>query len=785
MQYRKIVLKEQETKINAKNELLCRLLSLRGLEDESEIEKFLNPSRNDFVSPYAFTDMKKAVDRINSAIQNNEKILVWGDFDCDGVTSVSILYKALKKLNADIITYIPDRLTEGHGLNTKKLIQLYTKTKFKLVITLDCGISNISEVSLLNGFKIDTIITDHHTTEKELPSAFAIINPQVHGAIKEETKVSDITSMTYNCGAVVAYKLACVLLENIEDEVLKNELLIIASCGAIGDVVPILGENRAMVSEMLNLLNTKKEQSQKAIYKLLSKNIKERDITSTDIAFILVPRINAVGRLANAELSFEFLTTDNDAKIDIIIEKLDNYNAIRQSKCAETYEEIKEYLNKNKEELKNPAIILINKDWHVGIIGIVASKIVEEYNKPCFLMTIDEENNARCSIRSNENYNVYEILAQNENLFSGYGGHRLAGGCSFNLGQTSFEDVKASLLSTIKENSEKDEIESTLSADVELSENDLNLDLIETFKQLEPYGEGNKAPICTMFNVELKEAKTIGKDNNHLRLVFSKNDKILNAVKWQESEIMIPKGSTCDIAFYPRVNTFNDTVEIQLEIIDVYSPCVEKLHSETQYKLFDHRKKTGILEQISQYLKRPELDIKIWAKTPKTKEILSKFESIKNNFINETSKHKGIMFFDYPASVEEFANIIENIKPKKIHFMKCNIDENIENYIKQLVGMIKYCSSKLEGKLETEKISNALGVSEEFVQIAIEILESLETIEFDENNAIKYLKPFNWENFKNHSMFEVLNEEFERIIQFKNDMQNCEIEAIEEILEKI
>lgn len=785
MQYRKIILKEQEAKINSKNELLSRLLALRGLNDETETEKFLNPSKSDFVSPYAFTDMKKAIDRINSAIENNEKILIWGDFDCDGVTSVSILYKTLKKLNADIITYIPDRMTEGHGLNTKKLIQLYTKTKFKLVITVDCGISNVSEVTLLNGFKIDTIITDHHTTERELPAAYAIINPQASGAIKEETNVHDITSMTYNCGAVVAYKLAAALLENVDDEILKNELLIIASCGAIGDVVPILGENRAMVSEMLKLLNTKKEQSHKAIYKLLSKNIKEREITSTDIAFILVPRINAVGRLANAELSFEFLTTDNEAKIDIIIEKLDNYNSIRQAKCAETYDEIKEYLNNNPQELKNPAIILMNNNWHIGIIGIVASKVVEEYNKPCFLMTADEENNARCSIRSNENYNVYEILAQNEKLFLGFGGHKLAGGCSFNLNEISFEEVKASLLSAIKENTQKTETENVLYADIELNENDLNLDLLETFKQLEPYGEGNKAPICAMFDVVLKEAKTIGKENNHLRLIFSKNDKIINCVKWQESDIIIPKGSICDIAFYPRENSFNGAVEIQAEIIDVYSSCVQKHTSEAEYKIFDHRKKTGILEQISDYLKKPELDIKIWAKTPKTRELLSKFENIKNNFIDEISNHKGIMFFDYPSSVEEFAEIIENIKPSKIHFMKYAIDENIENYIKQLTGMVKYCSSKLNGILETEKISNALGVSTEFVQIAIEILESLETIEFSENNVIKYIKPFNWEDFKNHSMFEILNEEFDKIIEFKNNMQNCEIEEIEQILEKI
>lgn len=781
MQYRKIILKEQTEKINGKNELLNRILALRGLVKEEEINKFLNPKKEDFVSPFAFSDMEKATNRINSAIENNEKILVWGDFDCDGVTSTSILYKALKKLNANVITFIPDRLAHGHGLNTKKLIQLYTKEKFKLVITVDCGISNVSEINLLNGFKIDTIITDHHTTDRELPNAYAIINPQAKGAIKEDTKVEDITSMTYNSGSVVAYKLAMALLNESCDTELKNELLVIASCGAIGDVVPILGENRAMVTLALDLLNTK--QISKPIYKLLSKNIKDRNFTSTDIAFVLVPRINAVGRLANAELSFEFLTTDNPNKLDIIIEKLDNYNAIRQSKCQETYEEINDYLKNHKEELKNPAVILLNKDWHVGIIGIVASKIVEQYNKPCFLMTIDEASCARCSIRSNENINVYDVLAQNENLFLGFGGHKLAGGCSFDINQISFEEVKNAINKTINENYKEEQKENVLFADVELNENDLNQNLLEIFDELEPFGEGNKAPICAMFDVELKEFKTIGKENNHLKFVFLKNNKPLNAVKWQENEIIIPKNSKCDIAFYPRINTFNGNTEIQLEIIDIYSSCcAEKKSSKNDLKLFDHRRKTDILESISDYLKNSNLDIKIWAKTPSVKEKLSKYENLKSNFLSDFSEHKGLMFFDYPSSVEEFMEIIENIRPKKIHFMNYKVDENIENHIKQLNGMIKYCSSKLNGVLEPEKMAVALGVDIEFVQIAIEILENIETIEFDENDRLKYLKPFNWEDFRRHSMFETLTEEFDKIVEFKTEMLNCEMTKIEEII---
>ena len=428
MNYRKIKVKETKND----RSILDRLLSLKDLTDE-EKEKFLNPSKKDFLSPYLFSDMEKAKERIFKAIENNEKILVWGDFDCDGVTSSTILYKALKELGANVIKFIPDRLLHGHGLNSKELVKLIATQKVKLVITVDCGISNITEVNLLNGLKVDIIITDHHTTDIELPKAYAIINPQVKGAIKSDVKIEDITSLTYNSGSIVAYKLAMALLEDNSNNDLKDELLVIASCGAVADVVPLLGENRSIVNEGIKLLNEKTFKSSKAIYTLLSKNIKDRQITSTDIAFILAPRINAVGRLSNAQLSFDFLNEDNDEKLDIIVQKLDNFNAIRQAKCAETYDEAIEYLKNNKEELNYPATILINPNWHVGIIGIVAARLVEDFNKPCFLMTVDENNNARCSIRSNDKINVYNVLKENQELFLGFGGHKLAGGCSFLL----------------------------------------------------------------------------------------------------------------------------------------------------------------------------------------------------------------------------------------------------------------------------------------------------------------------------------------------------------------
>lgn len=788
MNYKKIIVKPIENKLESstKNHLLDELLASKNIVSKKDVDKFLNPKKEDLLSPYLFKDMQKAKTRIFKAIENKENILIWGDFDCDGVTSSTILYKALKKLNANVSCFIPNRMSQGHGLNSKELIKQISKNKVKLVITVDCGISNSSEIALLKSFKVDCIITDHHTYDDTLPDAFCIINPNIKGSIKEDAKVDEIISLSYNSGSCVSYKLAKALLEEIDDTKLKDELLIISAVGAIADVVPILGENRALITIALELLNFSKNCPSKPVYTILKQNIKDRLITSTDIAFLLAPRINATGRLKDASIAFDFLNETNDNKLDMMLEQLNNYNAIRQAKCEETYNDVVAYINSNEKEKTNPAIILYNPSWHIGIIGIAASKAVEKYNKPCFLMTKDEQNVLRCSIRSNEAINVYEVLKENEELFLGFGGHKLAGGCSIDANIHSFEKVKQTLLKTIEATNKENIQNDAFIADIELNKDDINFDLIDTINLLEPFGEKNACPIFCMKDVKLADFKTMGKENNHLRITFSKDDEMFSCVRWNDNDLKIEKNSTCDIAFFPRINEFNDNKTIQLEIFDIYSSSYveDDIEKVPLFKLFDHRKKEGILNSINDYLKNLKGTFGIWAKTPQTKEILSSYPMICQNILSDKNQKNGIMFFDYPSCVEEFSEIITDIKPKKIHFMNSIIDENLENYIRQLSGMIKYCANKLDGNIELNKIAPALGVNTSFVTLCLEILENLNSIEI-KNNKIYYLKSFDYEDFKKDSMFEILLEEFENIIQFKKNLLNCEVDELSQIIEEV
>ena len=402
--------------IAKKEENLSIIESILKSRNITDIKAYMNPEDKDLSSPYVFSDMEKAVTIINNAIKNNDKILIWGDFDADGVTSSALMYKTLDKLGANFEIFIPEREKHGHGLNSKKALEYISKHKIKVLITVDCGISNASEVKLIKSFGVDVIITDHHKLDGETPQAFAILNPQAPNSLKDDLDIRQIENLCQLAGVGIAYKLALKLLEKEKDD----ELLILACIGTISDVVPLLGENRTIVSNGLKLIN---ENQHKGI-SMLFKSVGRENITSNDIAFVLTPRINAVGRLSTPELAFEFLTEESESALNFILEKLDNFNKIRQSLCENIYLEASDMAKDTNEA----AIVLYDKNWHIGIIGIVAAKILEDYSKPVFMITSNENNIGRCSIRSIEGYNVYEILKSNSNLFLGYGGHALAGG---------------------------------------------------------------------------------------------------------------------------------------------------------------------------------------------------------------------------------------------------------------------------------------------------------------------------------------------------------------------
>lgn len=765
-----------------KDSLLYSVLKSRGIE-ESEYEDFLNPLNISLSSPFIFSDMKKSKERIEKAIQNKELILIWGDFDADGVTSTAILYKTLSALGANFDYIIPDREKMGHGINTKVLLPYIAKKKPKVLITVDCGISNEKEINVIKALGVDTILTDHHKAPENLPKAYAIINPKAPNSLNETLSVAQIKHVSELAGAGVAYKLACALLENTTEDInfeqLKNEILILAATGTIADVVPLLYENRAIAAKGLELVN---KGIHKGINLLFKANNKDK-ITSYDMAFILAPRINAAGRLATAESAFKLLVETDESILKASLKELDNYNKIRQNLCDKIYEEAINLIEKDKDFRNKKAIILFNEDWHIGVIGIVASKLVDKYYKPAFLITKDDDNKARCSIRGIKEYNIAEILDENKELFTeGYGGHTLAGGFSFDLEKVSFKDVQDALLNTFNSKEDIKPKGVVLDIDMVLEPSNINTDLTDLIQKLEPTGQDNHPPIFCINDISLVSKKTMGKEGNHLSFKGIKDNKELSCIWWRHNDIPITAGEKFDLAFEPKINSYNGEESIRLYTVDL--KCENINTTGHEIKFYDHRQKRGILTQIEEYVKRPGVDIDIYAAKIKTKTLLKNYPALSSK-ISDTYTQTDIMFFDYPANLEEFVQILQQKAEAgicKVHLMKEEVDYNIENYIKQLIGILKYATNNKNGEIPIKSLAQMIGVSESFIQQVFDMLESLNSIEILDIDRIKFLAPPSMEHFYKHLEFEALDEEFKKIIEFKKYIAQATLSDIENLL---
>lgn len=722
-----------------------RILNSRGIKSDEEIYEFTHPLETKLTPPEVFCDMQKAVERISEAIENNEKIIIYGDFDADGVTSTSILYKTLKHLNANVNYYIPDRDKEGHGLDQTSLVKLMTSENPKLIITVDCGISNVTEVNFINTFKRDVIITDHHEAPDILPNAYAIINPKAPNALDENLSIKQIESLTALAGCGVAFKVAQALLNKYGKVEYVFEILPFVAVGTVADIVPLIGENRYFVTKGLELISQEKHYGLKRLLESAGYNI-QKGITSETIAFGVAPRINASGRLGTVHDALKVLISDNKQEIECAVKSLNELNKVRQELCSQISAQAEDMLL--KEGNKNPAIVLFNKDWHIGIIGIAASELVEKYYKPTFLMTYSEEKKQyRCSARGIDGLSLYEIISANSELFDGFGGHTLAAGLSFSEDKASFEQVKKALNETVKEMLNGKTLKPFIEIDAELNANDVTCDLIDELATLEPFGASNPNPVFVMKNLKVVQKRLMGENNNHLRITAQKDNQEFNCIRWKMGDIALIKDDVFDIAFHPQINEYNGNISVQLIVEDFHSAVLDEKSSENDtqtsntIKIYDHRNKTNIFAQVNDYIKNSQFNIKIFAESKNIKDTLAPFQYLKENIRtrNDMDKCDVLMLFDYPADKESFDNVIETASPSQIHFMKYDIkyfDE--KEFLSTFLKMLRYAVHNNDGKVDLLRCSSALGKSFETVLTLLDLLEETQFINVEERNYNYY-----------------------------------------------
>ena len=766
------MLKEWRIKEDKRGEksLIKRLLFSRGIKTDKEIYEFLHPLEMTPYDPNVFVDMEKTIERLSKAIDNNEKIVIYGDFDADGVTSTSLLYKTFKYLGADVNYFIPDRDKQGHGFDTKALVKLMTTVKPKVIISVDCGISDVEAVNFINSFKIDVIITDHHEAPEELPKAFSIINPKAPNALNENLTAKDIESLTSLAGVGVAFKVAQGLLKHYNKTEFVYEILPFVAVGTISDIVPLIGENRYLVTKGLELISQGKHYGIKRLLEIAGYKV-EKGITSENIAFGVAPRINASGRLDTVEDAVKILISDNKHEIETSVISLNNFNKVRQELCQNMFLEAEEMLK--QEGNRNPAIILYKPEWHIGIIGIVASKLVEKYYKPTFLMTYSEETQQfRCSARGVEGLSLYDIISANSELLDGFGGHKLAAGLYFSKEKSSFEQVKSALNKTLKEMLNGQELKPFIDVDTEVYPTDINVELVEEISQMEPFGASNPSPIFAMKNLKIKEKRLMGENKDHLRLTVQSGTCEFTCVRWQMGDISLVPGDMIDIAFHPQINEYNGNTSVQLIIDDIHSDMLKDDEpQEVGLKLYDHRKKTNILPLVNDYVKNSKQNIMIFAESKAVKDLLTPFSNlITRTFTREkVTPCDALMFFDYPADKETFDYIIEEARPSSIHFMNYNIKYfDDKEFLTTFIKMLRYAEHNNEGKVNFLRCSSALGKSVETVLTLLDLFEDVDFIKISEKNHEFYKIQLN--EIKDLSPV-LHNEKFQEV---KNLIEECE-----------
>ena len=534
------------------NRLLSTLLTNRGITEEAEITKFLNPKRSDFYDPFGMPDMEKAAERILKAIKDKEQIIIYGDYDVDGITSVTVLKSFLEERGIQVNVYIPNRLNEGYGLN-KTAMEEIAKQGNKLMITVDCGITAVDEVEYAKTFGIETIITDHHEPAEELPKAIAVVD-----AKRKDNK--------YECrnlaGVGVVFKLIQALSIKLgldPKEYLKY--LDIVCVGTISDIVPLTDENRVIVKLGLKLV----EQTKNLGLKEILQSCGYSKINSTTISFGVAPRINACGRMGHQEEALNLLLSKEENEVKELTQKINEYNKTRQEIEKNIYNEAVEQIEKEGLDTQN-TIVVSGKGWHHGVIGIVSSKITELYFKPSILLC-EEDGECKGSGRSIPGFDLHEALMECNDTIDKFGGHAMAVG--INIKKEKVEEFKEEFEKIAKEK-EVDKIIPILNLDAEIKLDDVNKEMLDSLKELEPFGEDNKMPIFAFRNLKIDSIRSLS-DGKHLRLSVKDNKNIINAIGFNMGTLVDTYriGDRVDIAGNLEINSFNGVDSIQINIKDI------------------------------------------------------------------------------------------------------------------------------------------------------------------------------------------------------------------------
>ncbi len=674
-----------------------QILLRRGISTPEEAEAFLHPDK---LPATPFPNIGPAVDRILLAIRDGERVCVWGDFDVDGQTSTAVLVQTLRSLGANVIYYIPIRGKESHGVHIESLSPILDNGA-KLIVTCDTGISAHEAVDYANSRGVDVIITDHHDLGETLPNAFAIVNPKL---LPKDHLLSNLA------GVGVAYKLAEALLDGEARSTVNGlrsvNLLDLVALGLIADVALLKGETRSLAQKGIEALRNTGRLGLKIIAEYSGTNLET--LTEETIGFTFAPRLNALGRLSDANPAVELLLTQDPARARVLAAQIEGLNAQRRLLTSQVYEAAEAQLRANPDLLTEPAIVLSHPGWPGGVVGIVANKLVDRYHKPAILLNESEDGVLRGSARSIEGLHITEAIATQKAILRNYGGHPMAAGMSLNVDKLAEfrrglgKAIEKQLGGVIRE-------EPSLQIDAWLELNELNLELANSLERLAPFGAGNPSLILASRDVTMKSVSTLGKTKEHRRLHIEDASGNTQSILWWNSagEELPEEGSRFDIAYSLRASSYRGQKQATLQFEEF------RITEENPIEI-----RKAKLEIKDFRLQSATFDIQpstlVWAEGAEKAKGRSRFDL-----------HQADEFAIYttPPSPVELRKSLEIVKPKTISiFAIPPTDEKPDGFLSRLAGLCKYAINQRGGSATVHELAAAMASRESAIEFGLQWL---------------------------------------------------------------
>lgn len=686
---------------------VAQTLARRGLLELDAIRGFLDPDAYQPASPFAFPAMEKAVHRLSKAIQNHETICVWGDFDVDGQTSTTLLVSALSALGAKVIFHIPNRQNESHGINLPYLKRIMDSGAH-LILTCDTGISAADEVAYAQKRNMDVIITDHHDLPLSLPDAYAIINPKM---------LPSGHSLATLPGVGVAYKLAEALHQHLGDPDICHSYLDLVALGIVADLALLTGDTRYLLQKGIQRLRGTPRIGMQVMMEIAELDLEF--LNEEHIAFELAPRLNTLGRLSDANSIVDFFTTPDIGKARSLAYQLEMLNEQRKLQTKQVFQAALAQIKDNPDYLEQPALVLAHPTWPAGIIGIVASRLVERYQKPVLLISNPYGEIGRGSARSVAGINITAAIAEQKEMLSNFGGHPMAAGFSIPLGpdiEITIKKFRKAISQTI-ERMAANAAPSQRAFDGYLPLNQLSLELVDDFERLAPFGPGNPALTLVSQGMEIVDQSPIGKTQEHLILsVKDENQNVFRLIWWQGAGWQLPEGKF-DLLYRARSIITSGKKSIQLEWIDskpVEAQSIE-VHDRKIIDLIDYRYESNPIETLQKIQK--QADIQIW----------SEGKHNPNHSLDRTVlvPGKDLAIWTSPPGWNEIRSVLNGVAPEKVYLFAINPEmDSFNQFIEQLSGMIKYAITHYQGHLDLSKLAAKSAHQEETVLAGIEWLQA-------------------------------------------------------------